>query len=153
MKCVIRRHPFNLVEGIYYDSRSKKRLKWIEVYEATGHAGSTCLRCGISLPTLRKWLKRYQTHGLSGLESLSRRPLRSPNRKVFAKHEQWIMDFRKSQLGASPCALMLNLPLLACINAYLTSGFSQSARLPFLIFQSPRPTWQAVHAALLNGQI
>ena len=54
----------------------------------------------LSRPTLRKWLKRYQTHGLSGLESLSRRPLRSPNRKVFAKHEQWIMDFRKSQLGA-----------------------------------------------------
>jgi hypothetical protein len=33
----------------------KKRLKWIKVYEKTKNAGMTCLRCGISRPTLRKW--------------------------------------------------------------------------------------------------
>lgn len=80
---------------------AKKRLKWIQVYESSGHAGRNCLMCGISRPTLRKWLKRYQADGVSGLESRSRRPLRSPNRKVFEEHEEWILGFRKSQkLGA-----------------------------------------------------
>jgi len=34
----------------------KKRLTWIKLFEATGDAGLTCRRCGISRPTLRKWL-------------------------------------------------------------------------------------------------
>lgn len=79
---------------------AKKRLKWIEVFEATGHAGRTCLKCGISRPSLRKWLRRYQAAGPAGLESRSRRPDRSPNRKVTEQHVQWILEFRKAQLGA-----------------------------------------------------
>ena len=79
---------------------AKKRLKWIEVYEATGHAGRTCLKCGITRPTLRKWQRRYESEGAAGLESRSRRPVRSPNRKLTEQHEKWILGFRKSHLGA-----------------------------------------------------
>jgi transposase InsO family protein len=79
---------------------AKKRLKWIEVYEATRHAGRTCLKCGISRPTLRKWLRRYEAEGPAGLESRSRRPNRSPARKVSEQHERWILGFRQAQLGA-----------------------------------------------------
>jgi len=78
----------------------KKRLKWIRVYEKTKNAGMVCLRCGISRPTLRKWLLRYEAEGIAGLESRSRRPQRSPNTKVSKKHEQWILKYRKAQLGA-----------------------------------------------------
>ena len=78
----------------------KKRLKWIKVYEQTKNAGMTCLRCGISCPTLHKWLLRYKAEGIAGLESRSRRPLRSPNTKVSKKHERWILKYRKAQLGA-----------------------------------------------------
>lgn len=53
---------------------AKKRLKWIEGYETTGHVGRTCLKCGISRPALRKWLKRYEAEDPAGLESRSRRP-------------------------------------------------------------------------------
>ncbi|MBU0517178.1 MAG: helix-turn-helix domain-containing protein [Proteobacteria bacterium] len=43
---------------------------------------------------------RYEAEGPAGLETHSRRPNRSPNRKVFKQHEQWILDLRKVQLGA-----------------------------------------------------
>lgn len=46
---------------------ARGREKWIKIYEQTGHAGLTCLRCGISRPTLRKWWKRYLEKGEEGL--------------------------------------------------------------------------------------
>jgi transposase-like protein len=60
------------------DQEIRMRLRWIELYEKTGNAGLTCLRCGISRPTLREWWKRYQAKGLEGLKALSRRPRSSP---------------------------------------------------------------------------
>ena len=52
------------------------------MYEEVGDAGVVSRRCGISHPTLRKWVKRYQEQGEEGLCCLSRRPLHSPNRKL-----------------------------------------------------------------------
>lgn len=60
----------------------KARLKWIELYKETYNAGLVCRRCGISRPTLRKWLRRYEESGIDGLHDKSRKPLRSPNKKV-----------------------------------------------------------------------
>jgi len=37
----------------------RQRLKWIKLYEETKNAGLVCRSCGISRPTLRKWLSRY----------------------------------------------------------------------------------------------
>lgn len=45
----------------------KKRLEWVKLYESIGVAGIVCLRCGISRPTLRKWIKRYKELGIDGL--------------------------------------------------------------------------------------
>lgn len=50
------------------------RLRWIQTYQQTHDAGLTCRRCGISRPTLRKWLRRYEAEGHAGLHSRSRRP-------------------------------------------------------------------------------
>ena len=66
----------------------------------TENAGMACLRCGISHPTLRKWLLRYKAEGNAGLESRSHRHQKSPNTKVSKIHEQWILKYRKAQLGA-----------------------------------------------------
>ena len=83
------------------DHETKARLRWITVYEQTGNAGLTCRRCGISRPTLRKWLKRYAQEGVEGLQSRSRRPLHSPKRKVTVLEEDWILGLRRSRkLGA-----------------------------------------------------
>lgn len=77
------------------------RLKWINQYQCSGNLGVTCQRCGISRPTLRKWLQRYEKHGLDGLGSKSRRPHGTPNRKIFVEQEQLVLLLRQeNNLGA-----------------------------------------------------
>ncbi len=71
----------------------KQRLQWVRLYEETKDAGFVCRRCGISRPTLRKWW-RYQSLGIDGLESHSRRPHSSPNTKVGKKEEKLILELR-----------------------------------------------------------
>ncbi len=75
----------------------EERLRWMEAYEATGSAGLVCARFGISRPTLRKWWRRYKDSGAAGLEDSSRRPVSSPNQKVFEREEALILELRKSE--------------------------------------------------------
>lgn len=75
----------------------RRRVVWINLFKETGDAGVVCRKCGISRPTLRKWLKRYEVHGEEGLVSQSRRPQNSPNLKITEEMEQWIVGFRKNQ--------------------------------------------------------
>ncbi|MBN2415432.1 IS481 family transposase [bacterium] len=83
------------------NDETRKRLKWIQLYEQTRNAGIVCLRAGISRPTLRKWWRRYQEHGVAGLSSQSRRPKHIPNQKVFDQEIQWILELRSNRnLGA-----------------------------------------------------
>lgn len=83
------------------DRSVKMRLSWVEMFLDVGDAGFVCRRCGISRPTLRKWVKRYQQQGLEGLQELSRRPQNSPSTKVTSLEEGWILSLRKERnLGA-----------------------------------------------------
>ncbi len=83
------------------DRDVRMRLLWVELYQKLGDAGLTCRRCGISRPTLRKWVRRFETHGVDGLKALSRRPLSLPTLKVTSLEEGWILDLRKTRnLGA-----------------------------------------------------
>ena len=82
-------------------SAARTRFKWIELYQQIGDAGVVCRRCGISRPTLRKWLYRFQAQGVAGLEFLSRRPLNSRTRKVSSDLELAILQIREEKgLGA-----------------------------------------------------
>lgn len=82
------------------DKEIRKRLKWVQLYEETQNAGLVCRRCGISRPTLRKWVQRYEEQGVEGLKDISRRPHNSPNTKVDIRTEAWIMALRRRNLGA-----------------------------------------------------
>lgn len=82
------------------DREIAARLRWVRMYRETGNAGLVCARCGISRPTLRKWLRRYQEAGEEGLQSQSRRPLRSPNRKVSEADRATILRLRAERKGA-----------------------------------------------------
>lgn len=96
---MIHRHRFTL--EWCYGHKEQARLTWVQMYLATGNAGLTCRRCGISRPTLRKWVGRFQTDGLDGLRELSRRPKTSPGRKILAEQEEWILELRRERrLGA-----------------------------------------------------
>ena len=83
------------------DRQIKKRLGWVQLYEESGDAGLTCRRCGISRPTLRLWVRRYEKDGIDGLISRSRRPKNSPNQKRTPALEKRILAMRrKRNLGA-----------------------------------------------------
>lgn len=83
------------------DHEGQARLKWVQMYLETGNAGLACRRCGISRPTLRKWVERYQEEGPEGQTSRSRRPHTSPNRKVTDDIVSWILALRvERRLGA-----------------------------------------------------
>ncbi|MBK9123500.1 MAG: helix-turn-helix domain-containing protein [Chloroflexi bacterium] len=73
------------------DREQKQRLGWVKLYLETGDAGMTCRRCGISRPTLRKWIRRFQAEREDGLRSRSHRPLPTPGQKVQAQQVGWIM--------------------------------------------------------------
>jgi transposase len=76
---------------------ARTRLGWVRLYEQLGKAGLVGRRCGISRPTLRKWGRRYQAEGEAGLATRSRRPRRSPGRKVFAADEALILRLRRER--------------------------------------------------------
>jgi len=79
----------------------KSRLNWVTLFLENNDAGYTCRRCGISRPTLRKWVNRYKQSGIEGLQDHSKRPHSSPNIKITRHFEQLILSMRKERnLGA-----------------------------------------------------
>ncbi|HET8996248.1 MAG TPA: IS481 family transposase [Acetobacteraceae bacterium] len=79
------------------DRAVRLRLKWVAAYQELRDAGAVCRRFGVSRPTLRKWLRRYEADGEAGLMELSRRPHASPARKVGVAQEQVILDLRRAR--------------------------------------------------------
>lgn len=73
------------------------RRSWVQLYLELGHAGRVCLRCGISRPTLRKWVRRYRAHGEQGLHSRSRVRKQLPPRQVTPAEEQHILHLRNQR--------------------------------------------------------
>ena len=75
----------------------RRRYNWIKAYQALGDAGAVCRRFGVSRPTLRKWLRRYEEEGEAGLRAQSRRPHRSPALKVGETQEALILGLRRER--------------------------------------------------------
>jgi transposase InsO family protein len=91
------------------DVNQRKRLKWILLYKKYKNAGKVCLKCGISRPTLRKWLRLYEQHGIDGLRDKSRRPHNSPTKKTTPEIEKLILSLRKKRnLGVKRIRSELN---------------------------------------------
>lgn len=78
----------------------KVRLQWVQLYLQTKNAGLVCRRCGVSRPTLRLWVKRYQQSGEAGLQSQSRRRKKTPPKKVTPQITQWVLELRQRRLGS-----------------------------------------------------
>ncbi len=79
------------------DERQRARLGWVKQYMETNDAGLVCRRNGISRPTLRKWVRRYDAHGPDGLTDQSRRPHSSPRAKITNEIADLILDMRKKR--------------------------------------------------------
>ena len=79
------------------DREIQMRLGWVQLYEETQNAGFVCRRCGVSRPTLCKWIRRYKANGIGGLKSQSRRPHHSTNTKIGDKERTLIFKIKKIQ--------------------------------------------------------
>jgi transposase len=79
------------------DRTVRQRRGWIMAYRVLSDAGAVCRRFGVSRPTLRKWLRRYEQEGEAGLRARSRRPHRSPTLKVGATQEALILWLRRER--------------------------------------------------------
>ncbi|HBE71118.1 MAG TPA: IS481 family transposase [Planctomycetaceae bacterium] len=79
--------------------KERARLQWVKLFGKVKDAGLVCRRCGISRPTLRKWVRRFEKDGIAGLRDRSRRPKTSPATKVTARIEKRILKLRKRRLG------------------------------------------------------
>ena len=62
-------------------SQMSSRLEFVRLAQSPdANFSSLCTAFGISRKTGYKWLQRFATDGLDGLEDRSRRPKNSPNR-------------------------------------------------------------------------
>jgi transposase len=78
------------------DTTIKTRLGWVNLFKESNDAGYVCRRCGISRPTLRKWVNRYNKFGLNGLQDQSKRP-KTTFKKITTEIEEWILTLRKKR--------------------------------------------------------
>lgn len=60
-------------------AEARQRLSWMDMYRECGVATKVCRHFGIPRRTFCRWKKRYNPYDLTSLESVSRRPKRSPN--------------------------------------------------------------------------
>lgn len=74
----------------------KIRLNWINIYLKLGNTGVACQKCGISRPTLIKWLNCYKELGIEVLNQHSSRPKKIKT-KVTAEDEERIIDLRDNR--------------------------------------------------------
>ena len=82
------------------DRDVRKRLRWVKLFEELKNQTQVCLKCGISRPTLRKWVGRYQERGLDGLIAQSRRPKKSAAVRISDRERKWITELRARRLGS-----------------------------------------------------
>lgn len=72
----------------------------MELFLKLKNCSVVCLWCGISRPTLRKWVRQFQENGLDGLRTESKRPKSSPPAKLADKQREWIRELRTCGLGS-----------------------------------------------------
>ena len=70
------------------------RRKLIKTYEVTGSIRKTAALWGTSRLVVRKWVRRYQKEGPSGLQDRSRRPRASP-RKTPPEVEAVVVEAKR----------------------------------------------------------
>ena len=117
-------HPFYLPYGFHVNSdlipvlrmkqdlsrpslskEARLRLKWMDYYSQTSNVALTCRYFGISRKTFYYWLRRYNPHHLSSLESRSRAPINRRKPEITSLQEQRIIALRKKYIRYSKLKL------------------------------------------------
>ena len=146
----------------------RKELVTLAVSEGV-NMSELCRREGVSRKTGHKWLRRYREQGESGLDDLSRRPHRSPNR-TSDEMEQAVVDLRREHpaKGSHVLAQMLKdrrydgVPSKSTVTAILRrhgliDPAESSKHQPYKRFEHAEPNqlWQMDfkgHIAITKGR-
>lgn len=90
----------------YTMNKAEARRRLVETYEATGNLSQTARLWGTSRPGVRKWVRRYQREGPSGLEDRSRRLRASPSQTPPKVEEMVVEARRKTGYGRKRLAVL-----------------------------------------------
>lgn len=132
------------------------RNEFIKLVKNNGNITRVCKNFGISRKTGYKWLERFGTSGEKGLEDLSRRPIRSPERtntameeailEVRERHPKWggrkirrVLQGRGLTDVPAPSTITEILKRNGLIDELETSKYSWSKRFER---QYPNDLWQ-----------
>jgi len=92
---------------VYAMSRIEARLRLVATYHETSSISETARRWHTSRQVVRKWVRRYEVQGLSGLEDRPHRPRCSPRQTPPEIEEQILEAWRKTRYGRHRLALYL----------------------------------------------
>ena len=92
---------------VYVMTRDKARLQLVTTYQQTGSISETARRWHTSRRVVRKWVRRFQAEGLSGLQDRSRRPHHSPSQTPAHVEEQVLEAWQQTHYGRHRLALYL----------------------------------------------
>lgn len=97
---------------------------------------------GVSVQSVRKWIRRYRAEGQAGLTDRSSRPRRSP-RRLAARLERRIAGLRARRMTGPRIADALGLPLSTVGDALRRLGLGRlpplQARPPVVRYERERP--------------
>ena len=82
----------------------------VERVQAGHKPGEVAKQLGVSRRCVYKWLARFQTEGLAGLQDRSSRPRTSPNRTPAEVEDRIVATRQAEHVGAAELAVLLGLP-------------------------------------------
>ena len=102
-----------------------------------GHSQrEVALQLGVSVPTVRKWLKRYRNEGAAGLQDRSCRPQRSPAATV-RELQLAVLALRRQRLTLTQIASQLGLSRSTVARVCARAGLQRLSKLEPVV-QYPR---------------
>lgn len=92
---------------VYAMTRIEARFHLVTTYQETASISETARRWHTSRQVVRKWVRRFQSEGLSGLHDRSRRPLHSPRQTPAQIEERVLEAWQQTRYGRHRLALFL----------------------------------------------
>jgi len=94
-------------QEVYATGKVNVRLQPVRTYQETSSICETAPRWQTSRQVVRKWLRRYEAEGLSGLEDRPCRPRNSPERTATEIEDPIFRGWERTYYGRHRLALYL----------------------------------------------
>src|SRR6476659_660407 len=120
-----------------------RRLEMVrEVVQHSAPIAAAAALYGVSVPTVRKWVARFQAEGEAGLHDRSSRPAVSP-RAIAAPTAAAIVELRRRRLTQARIARSVGVSAATVSRVLRRSGLSRLTELepspPLVRYEHPHP--------------